>query len=299
MALSGGMVAPTSTGQTDWSQTKQQIKDECSGRSDAAACRKRKRARMSQTPTAASTTTPGSAPGGGGQYNPAHAAPVAAGGYNQQIGDSTAHAPAGTYAAGLGTYGLGTAGNNPAALVQNYMSGQFGTAPNSMSTNIANQYLAPTSARTQAILGSLPGSNIDAANFGAALLNQLGGSTGAQLDPIRMISTIVNGIQNAGGEHLDPGSVGPGTFASVLNNPDPLKGIDSLISMIGGALQGTMPDEALGSWLDSLQAYATQFITDQGGLMNQSLNQIAGDEGGGRGWFDQLLGSLGPSLGLQ
>jgi hypothetical protein len=257
MALSGGMVAPTSTGQTDWSQTKQQIKDECSGRSDAAACRKRKRARMSQTPTAASTTTPGSAPGGGGQYNPAHAAPVAAGGYNQQIGDSTAHAPAGTYAAGLGTYGLGTAGNNPAALVQNYMSGQFGTAPNSMSTNIANQYLAPTSARTQAILGSLPGSNID------------------------------------------PGSVGPGTFASVLNNPDPLKGIDSLISMIGGALQGTMPDEALGSWLDSLQAYATQFITDQGGLMNQSLNQIAGDEGGGRGWFDQLLGSLGPSLGLQ
>lgn len=298
MALTGGMVTPTSAGQTNWAQTAAQIKDECSGDPNPSQCRARKRARQTQTPGGAQTTTPTSQ-GGGGQYNPGQSAPRGAGGFDQAIGDSTAHAPAGTYAADLGTYGLGTAGNNPAALVQNYMSGRFGTAPNSMSTNIANQYLAPTSARTQAILGNLPGSNIDAANFGAALLDQLGGSTGAQLDPIRMIATIVNGVQSSGGEHLDPDSVGPGTFASVLSNPDPMKGIDALVSMIGGALQGTMPEEALGSWLDSLTAYATQYITSKGGMMNQSLDEIAANEGGGQGWFDQLLSDLGPTLGLQ
>jgi len=304
---SGGMKVPGSNqpgaGSTNWAQQAQTTTDECSTITDQAArrkCRQEKRQRGGGTPTAKYTA--GSGALGTTPVQPAGTAATVrpTGGFDQQIQQAQLHAPAGSYAAGLGSpYGLATAAKNPGALVQNYMSGQFGVAPNSMSVNLANQYLAPTQERMQAILGELPGTNIDAANFGAALLKQLGGGIGVQLDPIRMIATIVDGIQRSGGEDLPPESVGPGTFASVLSNPDPLAGINALTSMLGGALAGTMPDESLRSWLESLTAYATQYITSKGGMMGQSLDEIAADEGGGRGWFDKLLGTLGPSLGLQ
>ena len=304
MAVMGGMQVPggstLGTEATNWTQQASTTTDECSSITDPTAkrqCRQEKRQREAGA-NVQTKMNAGSDPAAAGQYNPGSGSVTPTGGFDSAIGQSTARAPAGSYAAGLGTYGLGTAGSNPEALVQNYMSGKYGVASNSAATGIANKYLAPTDARVQAILGELPGSNIDAANFGAALMDQLGGSLGAQLDPKRMTATITAGVQAASGLGLDPEDVGPGGFSSVANNPDPLKGLDSLTSMLAGALVGTMSDTALSSWLDSLTAYATQFITGAGGMMNQTLDQIAGDEGANNNWFDKLVATLGPTLGL-
>lgn len=235
-------------------------------------------------------------PTAGGQYTPgaSKTTPVSPSALGQQVSAGKVTAPAGSFAAGLGeATGLPMASNDPQALINSYMSNQYGLPFNSTSAQLADRYLNPAD-KVEAILGYIPGNDIDMVNFGASLIG--GAGMGTQLDPARMVSTIMNVIQNASGSGGEFG--GTSGAGSVLNAADPQKGLQAMLGMLSGALVGTMPDQALANFLTNLESYAQQFISGKGGFMNQTLGDFAKNEGAGTGWFGTLLSRLGPSLGL-
>jgi hypothetical protein len=272
------------------------------GSPERRECRRKKR-QESQTGVAAAPVDPldptqaaarsGTTPAAGEVYTPDKIPARSQADLARAAQTARMTAPEGSYAAGLGEVtGLPMAANNPYLMVNNMFSQEYGLPYGSASSQLAMQHLNPVD-KVLGILGEIPGNYIDMVNFGAELIGSSG--VGAQLDPTFMIQNIVNGISTA--DPTQPGAVGTSPF-SQIKSALPQDGIEMLIATLSGALVGTMPEDALKNYLTSLEMYAMQFVTGAGGMMNQSLDQFATAEGSGGGWFDQLVATLGPTLGL-
>ena len=208
-------------------------------------------------------------------------------------------APAGTYAASLGSLtGLPIQAQNPYAFTAGYLGQQYGTAANSPVNQLALQYLNPQD-KALGILGERPELFADMVNFGAQLYEQIGGGMGTQLSPHSMITTVVNSmlssLPEARSGDLDPDSVSANPLLAIATQPDPTKALNSFISMMTGVLEGTMPQDALAAYLASLEAYAWQVINQE--FMNKPL--LGEDSVATNGsWIEALVDQLGPTLGL-
>jgi hypothetical protein len=275
----------------------------CKDRNNPRRCTRRCLAGMpdEDTPATASDTNPvqTTATGQATQYDPTTQAAQTYEQLGGSVGQAMVKAPEGTYAASLGNVtGVPLAANDPNALYENYFAKTYGTQPGSASQQLALQYLNPQE-KVLGIMGHNPELDVDAVNFGAQLLETVGGGMGGQLSPHYMITNIVNGVMNASsGGGMDASDVNADPFSQIAKDPNPYNGIRTLMSILRGALTGTMPDDSLNAYLFNLEMYAHQQVSGAGGFMDTPLTGVAEQEGQGVNWFTKMVQSLGPTLGL-
>lgn len=122
---------------------------------------------------------------------------------------------------------------------------------------------------------------------GTSLANLLGQPGTAFFDPGSMVSNVLSAIANPGNnEEFNQLS------AIVLGASTPDQQLSNLVSFLGEALAGAMPQDVLQAYLSYIQKVGMEVVT---GAMKGG---IAGFERGGGNIATALLQRLGPTGGL-
>lgn len=241
-------------------------------------------------------TTTGGRGGQGEQYR-------APGQFGPDISGVEMRATPGSFAAGIHGYGqtpdaLNYYAENPYALYGGLAEDRFGVPAGGRAQGVFAKYLDPRS-KAPGILGdAYPNSSLEWVNFGEQLFGS-GKANGTFLSPQAMIQNIVGALLD---ETKNLAKGGSGVANEGQWNPvrallamDPQEGLQSLLSMIEGALVGTMPEDDLRSYLSWIEMSAQSYMSNYG---RGSSGGLFEEQAAGNNWLTNLVQQLGPTLGM-
>lgn len=200
--------------------------------------------------------------------------------YSQGVSSVTRNAPTGSLAGGIGDMAVHSVGSDPYSTVNQYYIGK-GMNSDSNTAQLALSLYNPQDKAYGIMGGQGFSSDIDAINFGEQLLNQFSTGTGQQLNGIEMVKTALSALAQ---EFKNPGQgKGVGNMLTMIAlEPDPASQINSIMGILQGILQGTMPDDSMKALMAQMQRAASGFASrwqrsrDIGG-MEKSGQNIASD----------------------
>lgn len=287
----------------------------------ASSRKKKRRSQQTAAPTLAApqTTTgqqynPGSQGGLSGaqtttRSNPGGMGGVSTGGvqtaadpksYGTAVDKNVLNAPAGSLASRVSSTvrnpeAMEMTAINPGIQADLMLGEEYGLPAGSRTSGMLSTYLNPQD-KALALLGEQPGTNVDWINFGEQLMGSSALSgMGAQLNPRTMMQTLVSTVLNETKAMAKGGSgVGSGEYNPLaeLARANPAQGVEQFVSMVRGALTGTMPGDQLEGYVGWLKRIGMQFATE---FVQGDAAQM---ESQGVNWMSALVQKLGPTLGL-
>jgi hypothetical protein len=224
------------------------------------------------------TSGNGSGPGGGvggtsagsGSTNPGGYDPTAnvsptktttVGGYQSDVQLQEANAAKGTLAASFGNAALPGMGDDPYSVFNEYFQ-QKGLPGDSNAMARSLQLWDPTQ-KMYGMMGTKGfSSDIEAVNFGQALLDQMSVGHGSQLDGISMVKVAMSALAEEF-KHPGMGKGGAPTnkLGLIASDPDPRSQLNSIKGIIEGILSGTMPDDSVAGFMDQIMRAASAFVS--------------------------------------
>ena len=220
--------------------------------------------------------------------------------YGSAVSQGVLRAPAGSLASQVSGVGanpeaLEMTAINPTLQADLMLGDQYGLPSGSRTAGMLATYLNPQD-KAMALLGELPGSNVDWINFGEQLMGSSAlAQNGAQLSPRAMVGNLVQMVVN---ETKSGMSGGTGSSTDTYNpiaemaRMNPAQGVEAFASAVRGALTGTMPSEQLEGYIQFIKRIGMQFATEY-------VQGNAGEmESQGRNWLTAMVEKLGPTLGL-
>lgn len=181
--------------------------------------------------------------------------------YNDEINSSIyGGGSQGGLAGTIGNLALPGVAADPYSIVNQYYQSRFGggLGSDSNTAQLAYQYWNPAQ-KMLGILGTDFSSDVGAINFGQQLLDRLSVGHGTQLDPIKMVQTVLQGIAS---ESKKPGGTIGSTLSAIAHDPDPVSQLNSIMGVLQGVIEGTMPPDAAKAFLDQLSRAASRFASE-------------------------------------